>query len=85
MNEQFSRPERSVARNEGRRIREQVHAAGGCRFCINRDRTFEGLGQRYVCGLQRPLKFPDCAGRAVGFDFDEAAFRGNDTQVQPNG
>lgn len=71
----LSRPERGCARDQARRIRERVHADGGCCFCTKRAHIFETVGRRAVCGLDPPKAFPDCLDARAGFAFDEESYR----------
>lgn len=72
--DQLTRPERSCSRLQGRAVRAAVLEEGGCCYCTNRARLFEGVGRLATCGLDPPKAFPACV--AFGqFDFDEPAFR----------
>lgn len=71
----LSKPERNCARDQAKEIRELVREDGGCCYCTRRSSLFETIGRRALCGLDPPKQFPNCAGAAGGFEFDEPAFR----------
>lgn len=75
MSDDLSRPERHVARNQGRDVRTAVKEDGGCCYCTRRAHLFDNVGRRALCGLSPPKQFPSCVDSPQGFDFDEPAFR----------
>lgn len=75
MSDALSKPERHVARDQGKEVRELVKEDGGCCYCTRRCGVFETIGRRAACGLSPPKQFPACVDSPQGFEFDEAAFR----------
>lgn len=75
MSDALSKPERYVARDQGREVRDLVKEDGGCCYCTRRCSVLNTIGRRAACGLSPPKQFPACVASPQGFDFDEAAFR----------
>ncbi len=70
----LTKPERSCARAQTKRVRALVLEEGGCCYCVHRARVFQGVGRLAACGLDPPRAFPACVAFRGGFQFDEAAF-----------
>lgn len=72
----YTQPERRAERESCRAVREAVRRAGGCAYCTRRTHHFDTIGRLAACGLDPPRAFPACVGQSGGFEFDEAAYRG---------
>lgn len=71
----LTRPENSAELRGGRRTAEKIKAAGGCPYCIHRDRSVMAWG-RSVC-FKAGRVFPQCVGsqQYPAFEIDEQQLR----------
>lgn len=67
-----TRPERFVEVHRAKDVRARIQRAGGCAFCLHRDREVDAWG-RSICGLSPQRRFPGCIDADVfALDHDRA-------------